>query len=122
MLTFPARVPLTALARTFVISVSLACVCAAAQAQSVNHHKAAGILQLFMFAASSPPASGGQVDVNTADAATLERKLAGLTPEDAAAIVAHRDRHGAFRNMRDLLLVENLDTGVVWRNQHLLTY
>lgn len=122
MLTFSARVPFMACARTFVIAMSLACVCLAAHAQSVDHHKAAGILQLFMFAASAPPASENQVDINTADAATLERKLAGLTAEDAEAIVAHRDRHGAFRNMRDLLLVENLDTGVVWRNQHLLTY
>ncbi|MDX1430994.1 MAG: helix-hairpin-helix domain-containing protein [Gammaproteobacteria bacterium] len=109
-------------ARLFVIFVSLACLGAAAHAQSVNHQKAAGILQLFMFAASAPAANDRQVDVNTADAETLERKLAGMSPEDAAAIVAHRDRHGEFRNMRDLLLVENLDTGVVWRNRYLLTY
>lgn len=126
MLTLSPRISLTAVARTFartfVIALSLTCLGATAHAQSVNHHKAAGILQFFMFAASAPPASEHQVDVNTADAETLESGLVGLSAEDAAAIVAYRDRHGEFHSMRDLLLVENLDTEVIWRNQHLLTY
>lgn len=122
MLTIPARIPVKPFARTFLIGVLLACLCAGAQAQSVNHYKAAGILQLFMFAASAPQSAEQQVDVNSADAETLERELVGLSAEDAAAIVAYRDRHGEFHNLRDLLLVENVDATVLWRNQRLLTY
>lgn len=113
---------LTKPARALVIVASLACIATGAHAQAINHHKAAGFLQLFMLAASAPTATDRQVDVNTADADTLQRKLIGLSAEDAAAIVAYRERHGEFRNMRDLLLVENIDTGAVWRNQHLLNY
>lgn len=113
---------LTNTPRLIVSIALLMCIGAAAQAQSINHQRAAGLLQLFMFAASAPPATDRLVNVNTADAQTLEAKLIGLSAEEAAAIVAYRSRHGDFHNMRDLLLVENLDTGVVWRNQHLLTY
>ena len=35
------------------------------------------------------------VDINTADAATLDRVLNGVGPSKAEAIVAHRKQHGA---------------------------
>jgi uncharacterized protein len=47
------------------------------------------------------------VDLNTASAPLLTR-VSGLTPTLAANIVAHRDRHGAFRNRRALRAVPRL--------------
>ena len=47
------------------------------------------------------------VDVNTASAALLTR-VSGLTSTLAANIVAHRDRHGAFRNRQALREVPRL--------------
>lgn len=45
--------------------------------------------------------AGGTINVNTADAATLET-LPGIGPSTAAAIVSYREAHGAFRSLADL--------------------
>jgi uncharacterized protein len=47
------------------------------------------------------------VDLNTASPALLSH-VAGLTPALAKAIVAHRDRNGAFRSRAELLKVKGL--------------
>jgi uncharacterized protein len=47
------------------------------------------------------------VDVNTASVPLLTR-VSGLSPTLAANIVAHRDRHGAFRNRQALREVPRL--------------
>lgn len=54
--------------------------------------------------------SGGPaplVDVNTASAADLDA-LPGIGPSTAQAIVAHRDAHGPFRSVDDLLDVRGI--------------
>ena len=48
------------------------------------------------------------VDINTADAATLDRVLNGVGPSKAEAIVAHRKQHGAFKNRKALREVPRL--------------
>lgn len=61
--------------------------------------------------APTGPASGdaaaGPVDLNTADAAMLET-LPGIGPATAAAIVDHRERHGAFTSVDGLLDVRGI--------------
>ena len=52
-------------------------------------------------------ASGGLIDINHADAASLEA-LTGIGPSLAAAIVDHRDREGAFATLDDLLGVPGI--------------
>ncbi|HEX6418951.1 MAG TPA: ComEA family DNA-binding protein [Acidimicrobiales bacterium] len=60
-----------------------------------------------------PPPAGGQavgdgpVDVNTATAAQLE-ELPGVGPATAEAIIAHRDRHGPFASVDDLIDVRGI--------------
>lgn len=58
----------------------------------------------------NPPAgttSGGKVSLSRATATELE-SLPGIGPATAAAIVAHRDRHGAFASVDDLLAVKGI--------------
>lgn len=49
-----------------------------------------------------------QVNINTADIAELEKELTGVTEELARAIVAYRQKHGDFKNIEDLELVEGI--------------
>lgn len=51
--------------------------------------------------------AGALVDVNSADAATLET-LPGVGPATAAAIISHRDQHGPFRAVDDLIAVSGI--------------
>lgn len=59
----------------------------------------------------------GPVDINTADAATLARELAGVGEARAAAIVAHRKEHGPFRTVEDLGLVKGIGRKVIDENR-----
>lgn len=58
-------------------------------------------------AAGEPGAPGGAINVNTADAATLQ-ELPGVGPVTAAAIIARRTDHGPFRSVDDLLDVKGI--------------
>ena len=58
-----------------------------------------------------------QVDINTADAATLDRVLDGVGPSKAEAIVAHRKQHGAFRSADELAEVKGIGLALVEANR-----
>lgn len=59
-------------------------------------------------------AAGGAVDINTASAADLEG-LPGIGPVLAARIVAHREAHGRFERLEDLLDVEGIGPRLLGR-------
>ena len=50
----------------------------------------------------------GKLNVNKASAKEIESALS-LTPKEAEAIVAYRDKHGAFRAVGDLYIIYGLD-------------
>lgn len=52
-------------------------------------------------------AAGAAVDINTADAKTLE-KLAGIGPAKAQAIIEYRTKNGPFTSVNDLGKVEGI--------------
>ncbi|WP_258932975.1 ComEA family DNA-binding protein [Nesterenkonia pannonica] len=80
---------------------------------------------------SAPPAAaaapdgtgdgGGPINLNTADAATLE-ELTGIGPALAERIISHRESSGAFESLEDVgrvsgigpAILENIADDVTW--------
>ncbi len=61
-----------------------------------------------------------KVNINTADAATLDRVLVNVGPAKAEAIVAYRKQHGAFRSMEQLADVDGIGLKTVEKNRELI--
>ncbi len=57
------------------------------------------------------------VDINTADAWTLEHQLEGIGPKKAAAIVEFREKNGLFKSLSDLEQVYGIGKKTLARNQ-----
>ncbi len=61
------------------------------------------------------------VNLNTADAETLQRELAGIGATKAQAIVAYRDAHGSFASVDELLEVKGIGEATLNKNRDKLT-
>lgn len=61
------------------------------------------------------------LDVNAARAIQLESRLS-LKRSEAAAILRHRDEHGPFKSLKDLLAVPGIDTAKVESKQDRLVF
>lgn len=61
------------------------------------------------------------VNLNTADAATLQRELAGIGATKAQAIVAYREEHGNFASVDELLEVKGIGEATLERNRDKLS-
>ena len=68
----------------------------------------------------SVPAAGNRIDVNTADAKTLET-LEGIGDVTAKRIVTHREKHGPFKSVDDLLKVERFRKSTLDRIRNKIT-
>ncbi len=66
-------------------------------------------------------AAAPQVDVNKADAATLQSELTGIGKSKAEAIVAYREAHGPFTSVDELLEVKGIGSALLERNRSKLT-
>jgi competence protein ComEA len=55
----------------------------------------------------TPQPSGDKINVNTATATELDT-LPGIGPSTAQAIIAHREQHGPFQSVDDLLAVRGI--------------
>jgi competence protein ComEA len=58
-----------------------------------------------------------RVNINTADAATLDRVLVNVGPAKADAIVAYRKTNGVFRSIDQLALVKGIGLKTIERNR-----
>ncbi len=58
-----------------------------------------------------------KVNINTADAATIDRVLVNIGPSKAEAIVAHRKANGAFKSAEQLALVKGIGLKTVEKNR-----
>lgn len=70
---------------------------------------------LMMVFASSVPAA--QVNINTADAATLAKELQGVGLKRAQAIVEYRQKHGPFKSADELALVKGIGPAAIDKNR-----
>ena len=61
--------------------------------------------------------AGETVNINTADAATIDRVLVNVGPAKAQAIVDHRKANGAFRSVEQLALVKGIGLKTVEKNR-----
>jgi competence protein ComEA len=59
----------------------------------------------------------GQINLNTADAATLEAGLLGIGPVKAQAIVDHRNSNGPFASIDELLEVKGIGPATLEKNR-----
>jgi len=58
-----------------------------------------------------------KVDLNDADAPTLQRELAGVGEAKAKAIVAYRETNGPFASVDELLEVKGIGKAILDRNR-----
>lgn len=58
-----------------------------------------------------------KVNINSADAATLDRVLLNIGASKAEAIVAYRKANGAFRSVEQLALVKGIGLKTVEKNR-----
>lgn len=65
--------------------------------------------------------AGEKVDINTADAATLDRVLVNIGAAKAQAIVDYRQANGPFRSAEELAQVKGIGLATVERNRELIS-
>lgn len=63
----------------------------------------------------------GLLNLNTADAASLQRELVGIGPVKAQAIVEYREAHGPFASVDELLEVKGIGAATLDKNRDKLT-
>ena len=61
------------------------------------------------------------VNLNTADAATLQSELVGIGATKAQAIVAYREEHGNFASVEELLEVKGIGEATLEKNRDKLS-
>jgi competence protein ComEA len=65
----------------------------------------------------APSGEVAKVDLNTADATTLQRELSGVGEAKAKAIVAYRDSNGPFASVDELLEVKGIGKAILDKNR-----
>jgi competence protein ComEA len=76
-----------------------------------------GMLLLAGTLAGTNLAGAGPVNINTADAATLQRELKGVGAKRAQAIVDYRKAHGPFKSADELALVKGIGPAAIEKNR-----
>lgn len=72
-------------------------------------------------AAVSAVESVTKVDLNAADAPTLQKELSGVGKAKSEAIVAYRDMNGKFTSIDELLEVDGIGKAILDRNRDKVT-
>ncbi|WP_247255404.1 ComEA family DNA-binding protein [Pseudomonas moorei] len=68
-------------------------------------------------ATMSTTAQSGKINLNAADASTLQKELSGVGEAKAQAIVAYRDINGPFASVDELLEVKGIGKAILDRNR-----
>ena len=64
-----------------------------------------------------PALAAEKVNINTADAAALDRVLIGVGPAKATAIVEYRKTNGPFKSAEELAMVKGIGLSTVEQNR-----
>ncbi|MBO3274572.1 ComEA family DNA-binding protein [Pseudomonas schmalbachii] len=72
-------------------------------------------------ATAAVPGQVSTINLNTADADTLQKELKGIGKVKAEAIVKYRDEHGPFASVDQLLEVKGIGKKLLERNADKLT-
>ncbi|HZH43709.1 MAG TPA: ComEA family DNA-binding protein [Lysobacter sp.] len=75
------------------------------------------LLSIALASLSFAALAAEKVNINTADAATIDRVLLNIGPAKAQAIVAHRKAHGPFRSLEQLAMVKGVGLKTVEKNR-----
>ena len=68
----------------------------------------------------SATAQSGKLDLNAADAPTLQRELSGVGEAKAKAIVAYRETNGPFASIDELLEVKGIGKAILDKHREKL--
>lgn len=68
----------------------------------------------------APKVQSEKVDLNQADASTLQRELSGIGEAKAKAIVAYRESNGPFASVDELLEVKGIGKAILDKNREKL--
>lgn len=82
--------------------------------KSFIHIAFAAVLSLLVAAQAI---AAEKVNINTADAAALDRVLVGVGPAKAAAIVEYRKANGPFKSAEELAMVKGIGLSTVEQNR-----
>lgn len=77
---------------------------------------------ILFFALAGAAIAGETVNINTADAATIDRVLVNIGPAKAQAIVDYRKANGAFRSAEQLALVKGIGLKTVEKNRDRIVF
>jgi len=82
-------------------------------------HLIRSFMLTLLLAAGLPTAAlaADRVNINTADAATIDAVLLNIGPAKAQAIVAYRKAHGSFRSAEQLALVKGVGLKTIEKNR-----
>lgn len=79
--------------------------------------KLAGHSLLLSLALAGSAFAADKVNINTADAATIDRVLLNVGPSKAEAIVAYRKQNGAFKSPEQLAQVKGIGLKTIEKNR-----
>ncbi|MEB0075962.1 helix-hairpin-helix domain-containing protein [Pseudomonas sp. CCI3.2] len=68
-------------------------------------------------AAATPAETSTKINLNTADAETLQKELSGIGSAKANAIVAYREANGEFATVDELLEVKGIGKAILDKNR-----
>ena len=83
----------------------------------MNLFKTACTTLLLSLAIAGSAFAADKVNLNTADAATIDRVLLNVGPAKAQAIVDYRKQHGAFHSPEELAMVKGIGLKTVEKNR-----
>lgn len=102
-----------------VLGLGLSLAASSANAQSQQQVNAAKLIQLILVIAATDRHES--VNINKADAKTLQDKLPGVSTDLSQAIVQFREDNGPFQSLLELLEVDGMNKELVIQNQKLMT-